>query len=227
VTQSLYYFGYGSLVNRQTRDADESFVRATLHGWVRQWAHQARRSWSFDATVATSHVSRSGKGVCALTVAERPSADIDGVLVPIDRASLPQLDQRESGYDRVTLSMSALSLFPDDRQNPACPAADATVLMYVSSAAQNHWADTDYPLIISYIHCVMRGFEDQFGVDGLQRMMHSTDGWSLPLLDDRQAPIYPRAVTQSAEQILALDQCLAAHREEATDGTEASRSPHS
>lgn len=191
-----YYFGYGSLVNRQTRDAAEPWFEATLNGWIRQWAHQAKRPWSLQ--------NSRGSGVCAVTVIERENSSIDGVLVPIASADLPQLDEREAGYHRVMLPMSAFTF----HRQPGGLTEDSQVTVYVSNENNNEWANRDTPLITSYVHCVMAGFEDVYGADGLERFMLTTEGWSLPLLDDRHQPLYPRAVALNTQRQSRFDRYL-------------------
>ena len=107
--------------------------------------------------------------------------------MPISSSDLAGLDQREQGYDRLTLPTDALTLHQDEFNLPA----DAEIYVYRSSAAQSAWADSDYPLITSYVHCVMDGFSALFGEAGLKRFMDTTEGWHLPLFDDRQEPLYP------------------------------------
>lgn len=192
------YFGYGSLVNRKTRPADEPFQRATLTGWRRQWAHRANRPWQHD------HTSRSGAGVSALSVEEHADSAIDGVLVPIARQDLPQLDAREEGYYRVELPASAFTV--DEPLNVD------TVIMYVSGDSQSGWANTDYPLIQSYVDCVIDGFHTLFGEAGVKRFLETTEHWTLPLYNDRLQPLYPRWIELTDEQRQQTDRWLSAYR---------------
>ena len=74
-----FYFGYGSLVNRRTRAAEEVAIPATLHGWIRQWSHQARRPWQ-RPNAHHAVAEQSGHGVCAVSVEQRDHSAIDGVL---------------------------------------------------------------------------------------------------------------------------------------------------
>lgn len=206
MNKNSFYFGYGSLVNRKTRDAAEPWFRATLNGWIRQWAHKANRPWALDG--------KQGEGVCAVTVLPRDNASIDGVLVPIPTTELPQLDEREASYHRVMLPMSTFTLHDQtDSQNldaldSKALNSDTQIIVYVSDAPSNLWASHQHPLITSYVHCVMAGFNQVYGADGLERFMQTTEGWSLPLLDDRHEPIYPRAVQLGTAQQSHFDQQL-------------------
>lgn len=189
---TICYFGFGSLVNRDTRPASEKAVKATLRGWERHWAHHA---------LGFADDSRS---CCSLTVQQvngRESA-IDGVLVTIDKADLPELDKRETGYDRINIP-SASFLIHD-----ALSDVSADIAMYVSKPEHTAPADAGHPILQSYIDCVMAGFEQQFGVDGLDRLMRSTQGWYGPIENDRAHPRYPRAVTLASDVLARYDSLL-------------------
>jgi len=180
----MMYFGYGSLVNRQTVDVSEISLKATLNGWERQWAHRAERPWTEQG--------RAGPGVCALTITPATDCQIDGVLAEVADRDIDALDRREQGYDRVMLPTSD---FIVDHKLPAEP-----ICVYVSSASHCGWANPDYPILQSYIDCVLAGFSQQYGHHGARRFMASTRGWSKPILNDRHSPLYPRAVNLEPEE---------------------------
>ena len=68
-----YFFGYGSLVNRDTHHF-QNVELARLRGWRRVWRH---------------------------TVIPDPTAEIDGLIAPVPAADWAALDEREGAYDRV------------------------------------------------------------------------------------------------------------------------------
>jgi len=78
------YFGYGSLVNRDTRPTDEACVNATLKGWRRVWNHRVANS---DARLACTSLS-----------IEPAEGLIQGVLVSIPVEELPALDERDRSH---------------------------------------------------------------------------------------------------------------------------------
>ena len=53
-------------------------------------------------------------------------------------------------------------------------------------------ANPDAPIKLSYLDVVVEGFAQEFGLDGVARFFDTTTGWG-PVLDDRTAPLYPRA----------------------------------
>lgn len=191
---TVQYFGYGSLVNRDTRPASEPFSPATVDGWRRAWAHPVDnvRAASVSEWSENDHIPL---GYTVLTVEQAEGVQIDGVQVSISASDLPALDARERGYSRCSVA-STKSTDP--------------VAIYVSNSAHADRACSDYPLLQSYVDCVLAGFLAVFGWDGVDRFIATTQGWSAPVLADRQAPLYPRAVMLSDELLAAFDERIAA-----------------
>jgi cation transport regulator ChaC len=197
----IVYFGYGSLVNRATRPVLEQARPARLTGWRRSWTHRVTRG--------------DGHSDCSsLTIdpADEPDAGIDGVLVSLAAADLPLLDARESGYERLTVPMTDVELLAAPESGAAVPAAGDVILVYRSLADNRHPASVGFPILQSYIDCVMAGYLAVFGTEGLQRFMQSTHGWHFPTHDDRADPRYPRAVAVDAEQRANFDQLIKLHK---------------
>lgn len=180
----MHYFGYGSLVNRQTRPNDEAFQPVSVLNWQRVWAHRVVQPGHSLPQPAPE------KGFTVLTVTYCKAGFLDGVQVSIDESEVAQLDQREAGYERQ-ITRSDLSTDP--------------VAIYVSRPEHVAMADADYPLLQSYTDCVLAGYLDVFGWTGVDRFMGSTQGWSAPIFPDRDNPIYPRAVSLTADITAAFD----------------------
>lgn len=170
--QSINYFGYGSLVNRHTRPDGEEAINVTLKGWRRVWNH---RVTNVDARHACTSLS-----------IERAEAQIKGVLVRIPQAKLADLDEREFGYERLTLSASNFAL-------PEGLDVDE-IQVYRSLEPNRHLADSEHPVTQSYVDCVMAGYQARFGDEGLLELLASTRGWDRPTMNDRAEPTYPRSV---------------------------------
>jgi len=188
--QWISYFGFGSLVNRDTRPRDEVAVNATLKGWGRVWNHRVRVG--------------PGRQSCTSLSVEPLSGSIEGVVVRIPLSELPALDARESGYARMRLPVTDFVL-------PETLYTD-TVYVYRSLQKNRHLADEQHPVAQSYIDCVMAGYLKRFGDDGLKDLLQTTRGWELPVLNDRQAPTYPRSVNLPTEQYQYFDTLLASIR---------------
>lgn len=184
---SISYFGFGSLVNRDTRPKAEDAVNATLKGWRRVWGHR----------VGAQEPQRN----CTSLSIEPADEQIDGVLVTIPVSELAALDQREMGYQRLSLPASSFIL-------PEGMDIDS-VYVYQSLSANQHLADAEHPILQSYVDCVMAGYESRFGDSGLQRMLNTTRGWEKTILNERDAPRYPRSVSVPAQQLARFDTLLA------------------
>lgn len=196
---TVQYFGYGSLVNRETRPADEAFEPVTVSGWQRAWSHQHVNERA--ATVPGWSISdHNPLGYTVLSVEPCSDEKIDGVQVRMVAADLPALDARESGYSRHSVS-STMSTDP--------------VAIYVSKTERTKRACNDYPLLQSYVDCVLAGYLAVFGWDGVRRFLSTTKGWAAPVLPDRDAPLYPRAVKLDAKLVAEFDELVVeAGREE-------------
>lgn len=184
--QWVHYFGFGSLVNRNTRPDEERAWNATLHGWQRVWEHRVLASDS--------------RSSCTSLSVEPAQTSIQGVLVQIPLVDLPGLDAREEGYERVTLSTSDFELPEDVRAE--------TIYLYRSLPQNRLPADKTHPIAQSYVDCVMAGYQKRFGEAGLNMMLQSTRGWERPTLNDRLVPIYPRHVSLSSDTLKYFDSLL-------------------
>lgn len=173
----LWVFGYGSLVNLDTHSY-ETHYPARLTGWTRSWRH-----W----------IDTPNRKAVSLTVEPSDGTRIEGRVAFVPDAALPALDQREAGYDRISLPPDAL-----DIDGPTVP-----VVMYRSRSCQPGGAT--HPIIQSYVDCVLAGFEALGGAVAIERFISSTDGWETPILRDRATPLYPRAVTLASQDAARFD----------------------
>ncbi|PSH57724.1 gamma-glutamylcyclotransferase [Phyllobacterium endophyticum] len=181
------YFGYGSLVNRQTlRTNIVEAVPARLHGWRRLW----RPSRSEAALPAA-----------LLSVCRDEGSSVDGLLVFDHLENLASVDLREENYDRRSIEAADIETaapLPED------------VPIYVYEAHQFEPAEPVSQIILqSYLDAVMQGFLVEHGEEGLRRFVFKTGCFSTPIFPDRPSPAYPRAVNLSDEEIDMFDRLLA------------------
>lgn len=175
-----FFFGYGSLVNRDTHD----FPRATparVTGWRRVWRHSHRRPAAY------------------LSVEAAPGQVIDGLVAAVPGGDWAALDLREAAYDRLRLR-------PDDVEHALPHPVD--VHIYRTDIAHAEPA-SKHPILLSYLDCVVQGFLRVFGAEGADRFFATTDGWHTPVLNDRAVPQYARHVDLTGAERSFIDERLA------------------
>ena len=182
-------------MNRETRPAGEFSKPATLKGWRRVWENRTA-----DPNRVQQCTSLSAEAL------KQPSGgSIDGVIGRMPRSHLAQLDEREAGYDRLALSVDQFDISDNH------VGVEADVIYVYQSERQNRFlANDEHPILQSYIDCVLAGYLTQFGPSGMQAMVDSTRGWNRPIMDDRAAPHYPRAVQLGQDLQLEFDRIVAA-----------------
>jgi len=158
-----FFFGYGSLVNRDTHRYDTAH-RAQLRGWRRAWRHTHGRATPF------------------LTGVRCEDSVIDGLVALVPGADWAALDVREAGYDRhqIDIGLAAEAPHPVAAQIYAVPAQN---MVYPEARA---------PILMSYLDVVVQGYLREFGEPGAQAFFATTDGWETPVRDDRSTPGYER-----------------------------------
>ncbi|MEL7254400.1 MAG: gamma-glutamylcyclotransferase [Pseudomonadota bacterium] len=176
-----YFFGYGSLVNRNTHDYQDARP-ARLSGWKRVWRHTDLRP------------------VAYLTVVPDAGSEVTGLMAAVPQGGWAELDFRERAYDRI-----------DAREQITHDVTPAPQVVVYSIPDGKHGVPTrDCPVLLSYLDVVVQGYLREFGEGGAQAFFDTTDGWNVPILDDRAAPIYPRAQTLSDAERSYVDDRLAA-----------------
>lgn len=179
------YFGYGSLVNPATRKSVPGEMRVTLKGWRREWR------MATPTPIGT---------ICALSVGRDPSSEIDGLLVPVEPSEEAVIDVREEGYARVSLAVEAFDFLDG--------AADglSELWLYEATPANRIWATPENRILRSYLDVVLQGYMRTFDLDGMTRFLTSTSGLrSDSVIEDRHAPVYPRAVRLTEEERALID----------------------
>ena len=187
------YFGYGSLVNDDTRNAESFGFAGRLRGYRRRWsiwrASEERRAFGFG-------------GVAALSVTPSRDAFCDGLLIFDRKEHLPHVDEREAMYDRVLIDL-------DDFQTEHEIPVGLDCYIYVGQPAHTDIVDPNFPILQSYVDAVMQGFLHKFGEAGVGRFVEETDGWQTPIVQDRDRPCYPRSISLTLDEQDLLDQYIA------------------
>jgi len=178
ITMTPYFFGYGSLVNRNTHSYPDGRP-AQLQGWRRVWVRTAQRDMVF------------------LSVEPHPTTTIDGLVAAVPGADWNALDARETGYDRISSGGAVL--------HDILPSPD---MAHYSIAPKNQRRSGDNAVLLSYLDVVVQGFLREYGTDGVTRFFDTTRGWDAPVLNDRKSPRYPRHQTLTRQEIALVDDNL-------------------
>lgn len=173
-----FVFGYGSLVNRATHDYGQAHP-ARIAGWRRAWRHVEGRSVAF------------------LTVERAPGCEIDGLIAEVEALAWSALDVRERSYLRENAAAVTHPL-----------THDTDIRIYHAPADLHRPADTNHPILLSYLDVVVQGFAREHGDDGVHRFFETTGGWDAPVLNDRATPRYPRHQTLTSHERALTDAAL-------------------
>lgn len=151
---------------------------ARLTGWRRIWRHSTQRQVAF------------------LSVEPDPNSSISGVIAHLPGGDWAALDVREHAYTRrdVTHQVTHIST--------PIPTA-----VYEARPELTQHPSVGHPILLSYLDVVIQGFLQIYGQEGVDDFIATTHDWG-PILNDRTAPIYPRAQTLSAQEIRIVDRTL-------------------
>lgn len=172
-----FFFGYGSLVNRRTHDYAQAQT-ARVTGWRRAWRKSPLRER------------------CFLTAVPAPDDYIEGLIAAVPGADWAALDDREHAYTRHDVSHTT-------RHAAGRP---LDIAIYAIPEGAHHDPGDDHPVVLSYIDVVVQGFLTEFGPEGVQHFFETTEGWHVPVLDDRASPLYARPQTLSDEEREIVDE---------------------
>lgn len=163
-----YIFGYGSLINSDSRAATAGKPVPAVPVRV-SGALGLVRAWNF----------RSKSGFTALGL--RParggeSQSINGVVYKVE-GTMEAFDTREVGYRRVEVTRDTIAAV-----SGGLPSPPAQIWVYVPD--ELHPPDAGFPLLQSYIDvCVVGALEH--GEEFAREFVATTDGWSDCWLNDR------------------------------------------
>ena len=174
-----HFFGYGSLVNRNTHEF-APIHPSRITGWRRIWQRAPNRPAAF------------------LSVIAEPGAVIEGVIAPVPNDDWVALDAREFSYTRLAVTDTVSHAATDVRD----------ISIYAIPPENAVRPDADHPILLSYVDAVLQGYLREFGEDGATRFIQTTEGWDTPVRNDREAPVYPRAQVLTARERSFVDDML-------------------
>lgn len=185
------YFGYGSLVNRDTHRTEIfGAVRASVRGWRRHWQGRPQH---VDDPISLLSVKAEND----------PEHDLPGLLV-FDRVeNLPDVDEREFNYHRRVVEPESIIVSID--LVPEVP-------VYIYEGKAEIAPDTGHAILQSYLDAVLQGYLFEYGKEAVRRFIADTHAFdATPVIRDRHAPRYMRSVTLQEEEARLFDEALTAH----------------
>lgn len=183
-----FVFGYGSLINKESRNKTEASGEA-----IPVVARGIRRGWMIHMV---------DHRATALSITKEENAICNGVVFPLVTTNgLAKFDEREckAGYERIQIGLDAVPL-------GGASLSEGTIWAYVSNYAQT--PSKDMPVIQSYVDVIVTGCL-RIGKDFAKEFVRTTDGWAGPWEDDRSAPRYVRPMARDASLETRIDELLA------------------
>jgi len=140
-------------------------------------------------------VHAAARPVAFLSIEAHPNT-IHGRVIDVPDTDWGTLDTREKAYFRT--DVNRVTRFEG-------PTRD--VVAYQADPAQTTHPSVGHPILLSYLDVVIAGFLDLMGESGPAHFFDTTAGWG-PILDDRAAPLYPRAQPLGEQVRICVDDAL-------------------
>lgn len=134
--------------------------------------------------------------VAFLSVEPCAGSAIVGLTASVPQAAQAALNDRERAYELRDVTAAI-----QGETAPTCLYEIAGSLLEPPSVA--------HPILLSYIDVVVQGYLQLGGEEAVADFAASTAGWHAPVLNDRAAPLYPRAQRLSASETGVVDALLA------------------
>jgi hypothetical protein len=193
-----FIFGYGSLINTESRDATSSHPIAAIavrvsaaFGYIRAW--NDRSPSGFTAL----GLRKAGPGESGMT--------INGVVYPVEGNDMAAFDVREQGYIRLEVPRADIEAVSWQ----ALP-AQGRIWVYVPDVAGRvagtglSLPDAKFPMLESYIDIVIQGGLE-YSPEFAREIIVTTKDWSPYWLNDRELARRPWVFDK---QYAAVDKLL-------------------
>lgn len=179
-----YIFGYGSLIERESRLRTTPNAKAVFPVQVNGF----KRGWFARTNV-------SGLTTTFLGCVEDLGSHTNGVIYEVNENDLLETDKRERGYERIKINFKDIEDYSSQLDR------SATVWIYANKFTndkipESNFPSKDFPIVQSYVDICLNGCleieaafpiakENNFAIDFIK----STKYWSKFWVNDR---IYPR-----------------------------------
>ena len=198
--QNNYLFGYGSLIEDESRERTTPTAR---YAWPVEVQDIRRGWWARGAT--------SGMTTTYLGALKEADAWCNGVIYSVTEEELTATDARESaGYERCEIDYKDITLL-DGRSEPPVGKYWAYISK-LDSALKDNLASPQFPIVQSYVDICINGcleIEGKYPMakDFAAKFIETTQNWSEYWVNDRIYPRRPFIYQPTASQIdRALEQ---------------------
>lgn len=185
MTKQHWIFGYGSLICAESRSrtgVTGPALAVEVKGLERSW-----------------NVALEDADLSVVGIRRRPGRQAGGMLFPAAEDQLPLFDAREKEYQRIELSHQQINSLG----NQPLPPGHYWVYLPPEQSSP-------HPIAQSYLDVILHGCLQE-GEAFAQHFLDFTHDWK-ERLDDRQQPLYPRALKpQQQEWLPKIDQLLSLH----------------
>jgi hypothetical protein len=199
-TRPLYIFGYGSLIERESRIATwpsaEFASPVVLKGVARGW---------FDQTDVPSWSPTYVGGVA------KKGAECNGVIFRVTQAEFDSFAERETGYKPTKIDPSQITMLDG---SSAAPNGD----IWYFASRQQRFPSGEHPIVQSYVDVCLDGCLEIEATYPLakqasfaERFIKTTSSWGPPWINDRIYPWRPFVYVPRAFAIDALLQQVLGH----------------
>jgi cation transport regulator ChaC len=188
-----YIFGYGSLVQRQSRvqtwSRAEFASPVIVQGVSRGWFDQTGGT-SWNPTYLGAYLSKDA--VC------------NGVIFPVTSAELAAYGEREVGYELTKIDASQIIMLDGSQTVP-----EADIWFYGNT--EKKFPSSEHPIVQSYVDVCLDGCFEIEAMYPLARQanfaeqfLRTTSNWQPPWINDRIYPWRPSVYVPRASQIDGL-----------------------
>lgn len=195
--QMFCYIGYGSLINHYTRPSADRLAPIYLSGFQREWSFRNEHGYA---------------RITALNVTPKAESSIAAVLAVEPMHALHSLDEREMGYNRTLIDTSLITAVHETDAAWVDEMRERPLYIYQAKPENHHLANEDYPILQSYLDVVMDGLIRTFSLTEAARFVREAVGMDRTIINDRAAPIYPRALNYEPSRLREIDEILAQYR---------------
>ena len=193
----MFIFGYGSLINSESRKRTGKSGAAypvSVVGIERRWGAQITLP-----TTLRVHNDISKFSAVSVNDVVNSTAWANGVLVAVTDEELKKFDDREIGYKRIKVGTHRIQPYPVNGIDfPDLTSADVWCYVMPKSGLRSE-PSPEYPICQTYLDVILQGC-DEISSEFTRDFLKTTADWGVQgsYIDDRQHPGYPRFDTEAS-----------------------------